>query len=285
MKILIVGSGGREHVIAEKYAENKSVDVVFVAPGNDFMEETNKKIRTVAISQLDLEKLVSFAKKEKIDLVDVAMDDPLALGAVDLFQKNNIAVFGPTKKAAKIEWNKSWSRDFMEKYGLPIPQYKSFSDQKKAITYIQKLPEQPLFIKASGLALGKGALKADTRQQAIDAVVAMKLFGDAGKTFLVEECMIGEEFSLFAICDGKHFVVLQAAQDHKRALIHDEGPNTGGMGCVAPTNAIQKKHVGTIEEEILKPFMHGMQKEHRPFTGILYLGGMVTKNGNLSVGK
>lgn len=280
MKILVVGSGGREHIIAEKYAENKKVSTVFVAPGNDYMEELNKKIKSLqTISQLDLEKLVSFAKKEKIDLVDVAMDDPLALGAIDLFQKNNIKAFGPTQKAAEIEWSKAWSRSFMKKYHLPIPAYKTFTSSQEAITYLKTLKEQPLFVKASGLALGKGALLAENKQQAIDAIAAMQLFGDAGKTFLIEECMLGEEFSLFVMCDGEQYVIMATAQDHKRAGAGDLGPNTGGMGCIAPTTAITPTLLKDIEKTIIKPFLKGMQDEKRSFTGILYLGGMVTKKG------
>lgn len=280
MKILIIGSGGREHIIAEKYAECKRVTVVFVAPGNDFMEETNKKIRIVPhIHQLDLEKIVAFAKKEKVDLVDVAMDDPLAQGAIDLLLKNGIAAFGPTKKAAEIEWSKTWSRDFMKKYKLPTPHYQSFTNEKKAIAYISKLPEQPLFIKASGLALGKGALFAGNRKEAIAAIKEMKNFGNAGKEFLIEECLFGEEFSLFAICDGKSYTILGNAQDHKRALDNDKGLNTGGMGCVSPTGSLTPSIIRIIEQKILKPFMKGMKEEGRPYTGILYLGGMITKKG------
>lgn len=277
MKILIVGSGGREHILAEKYSQSKKVTVVFVAPGNDFMIETSRKIRTIPnIHQLDLEKIAAFAKKEKVDLVDVAMDDPIAKGLIDLLQKNGITAFGPTKKAAEIEWSKTWSRDFMKKYKLPTPYYQSFTNEKKAIAYISKLPEQPLFIKASGLALGKGALFASNRKEAIAAIKEMKNFGNAGKEFLIEECLVGEEFSLFAICDGKSYAILGNAQDHKRALDNDKGLNTGGMGCVSPTGSITSSIIRIIEQKILKPFMRGMIEEERPYTGILYLGGMVT---------
>lgn len=280
MKILVVGSGGREHVLAEKYSQSKKVDVVFVAPGNDFMIETSRKIRTIPnIHQLDLEKIVAFAKKEKVDLVDVAMDDPIAKGAINLFQKNNIKAFGPTKKAAEIEWSKAWSRDFMKKYNLPTPHYRTFTNQNEAIAYIKKLPEQVLFVKASGLALGKGALYAKTKEEAYQAIVAMKQFNNAGKTFLIEECLIGEEFSLFAICDGKNYLIFGNAQDHKRAFDGDLGLNTGGMGCVSPTGALNSKHIAQIKKTILDPFMNAMQKEKRPYSGILYLGGIVTKKG------
>lgn len=278
MRILIIGGGGREHALAHTYSKSSTVTKVIVAPGNDFMEETSSKIEIKpTISVFDFDEIIKLVKKEKVDFVDVAQDDPLAAGLVDRLQKEHIRTFGPTQKQSEIEWNKTWSRDFMKKYHLPIPHFKSFSDQKKAIAYISALPEQPLFIKASGLAAGKGALKAENKRQAIDAVVAMKLFGKAGATFLIEECMVGEEFSLFALCDGKNYTILQTAQDHKTVNNKDQGPNTGGMGCVSPTSALSKAAVKEVEKKILKPFMIGMEKEHRPYTGILYVGGMLTK--------
>ncbi len=280
MKILIVGAGGREHVLAETYSKNKNVEVVFVAPGNDFMTATTPKIKTLPeIHQLDLEKILVFAKREKVDLVDVAMDDPLSLGAVDLLERHGIQTFGPTKKAAEIEWSKAWSREFMKKYHLPMPEYKVFTSQKDAVAYLKKLPDRPYFVKASGLALGKGALYAGNKIEAIDAVSQMQGFGDAGKAFLIEECMVGEEFSLFAICDGKTYRILGNAQDHKRALDGDQGLNTGGMGCVSPTGVLTPKRIKDIEKTILLPFMRGMREEKRPYTGILYVGGMVTNKG------
>lgn len=280
MTILIIGSGGREHALADAYRKNKTVKKVIVAPGNDFMESIHKKIEPhTKISVMDFSAIVKLANKIRPDLVDVAQDDPLAGGLVDLLQAEGFLVFGPTKNAAEIEWNKDWARKFMQKYHLPIPKFKSFSDQRKAIEYVQKLPEQPLFIKASGLASGKGALKAENKKQAIDAIVAMKLFGPAGSTFLIEEYMVGEEFSLFAICDGKDYKILGIAQDHKTALNKDEGPNTGGMGCISPTKAVTKKQQTEIEKTILQPFMKGMAKEGRPYVGILYAGGMLTKKG------
>jgi phosphoribosylamine--glycine ligase len=280
MNILVIGSGGREHAIAEAYTKNKKVKKVIVAPGNDFMTTTSPKITTATnISVFDFDTIINLAKKEKVDLVDVAQDDPLAEGLIDALQKTGIRAFGPTRDQAEIEWNKKWSRDFMKKYKLPIPAYKSFSDGKKAIAYIQSLTEQPLFIKAAGLAAGKGALRAENKKQAIDAIVAMKLFGKAGETFLIEECMSGEEFSLFAICDGNTYRLLGIAQDHKTRDNKDLGPNTGGMGCVAPTNAVTKSLVADVEKTIIKPFLAGMKKENRPYTGILYVGGMLTKRG------
>lgn len=281
MNILVVGGGGREHVLAEKYSQSKDVEKVFVTPGNDLMGFLNRKIIPVlSIGVFDFEKIIKLIKKENIDFVDVAQDDPLGAGLVDAIKKvSRIKVFGPVKKSAEIEWNKVWSRDFMEKYNLPIPKFKYFSDTKLAIEYVNKLPQQVLYIKAAGLAAGKGVIRAENKEEAKAAILSMKQFGKSGKKFLIEEAMIGEEFSLFAICDGINYKIINFAQDHKTVFEKDQGPNTGGMGCVAPALILNKESVKIVEEKIVKPFMIGMQKEKRPYSGILYVGGMVTKNG------
>jgi len=280
MKVVIIGSGGREHALADIYARSKKVNKVFVIPGNGLTEINSKKIKIVSnISVLNIEEIIKFCKKEKINHVDVAADDQLANGYVDRFKKEKIYAFGPTKDMAEIEWSKKWARDFMQKYKLPIPKFKIFNNQKDSIKYVNSIPEQTLYVKASGLAAGKGAIRADTRNEAIAAIQSMKDFGNAGATFLIEECMIGEEFSLFAICDGKNYVITKIAQDHKTVFNADKGPNTGGMGCVAGAAVLNSKQIKVIENKILKPFMKGMQNEKRPYTGILYLGGMVTKKG------
>lgn len=280
MKVLIIGSGGREHALAQAYAKSKEVDQVIVAPGNDFMSFQNKKIQTLPkIGVFDFDAISAFAKEEHIDLVDVAQDDPLAAGLVDQLDYENIKTFGPSQNAAEIEWNKAWARIFMQKYGLPIPHYQYFSNEKEAIKYVNALPNQTLFIKAAGLAAGKGVVRADNKQEAEEAILSMKRFGKSGKTFLIEDALVGEEFSFFAICDGTNFVITKPAQDHKTVNDNDQGPNTGGMGCVAPALIVTEKIRKEIEEKIFKPFMKGMQQEARPFSGILYLGGMVTKNG------
>ena len=277
MKIFVVGSGGREHVLAEKYSQSKKVDIVFVASGNILMPETNKKIQIIPnLLATDLKDLLTFARKQKIDLVDIAADDQLAAGYVDAFRKSGINAFGPSKIAAEIEWNKVWARKFMEKYNLPTPLFKSFSSEQKAISFINSHNEQLWYIKASGLAAGKGAIRAETKNDAIQAIKFMKQFGTAGKTFVIEEGMIGEEFSLFALCDGNTYKILGTAQDHKTVSDNDKGPNTGGMGCVSPTGSLNSSSIRTIEKEILRPFMNGMKKERRPYTGILYLGGMIS---------
>jgi phosphoribosylamine--glycine ligase len=280
MKVLIIGSGGREHALAAAYAKSDRVRHVYVVPGNGLMSVTESKITTFPdIAATDFSSLLQLARTKKVDLVDVAPDEALALGFVDTFTKEKIPAFGPTRAAAEIEWNKEWSRMFMQKYRLPTPRFASFADEKKALAYIKQLPEQTLFIKASGLALGKGVIKAAGRDAARKAIERMRSFGAAGKTFLIEAGMIGEEFSLFALCDGTNFVILSAAQDHKTVFNADSGPNTGGMGCVAPTGTLSEPTMSEIMRRILKTFMAGMQAEGRPYTGILYLGGMLTKTG------
>lgn len=280
MNILIIGSGGREHVLADAYAKNKKVKKIFVAPGNPFIDYSNKKAKSLPkIFSTDFDGILESIKKFKIDLVDVAQDDPLAMGFVDKIKDVGVRVFGPTKAAAEIEWSKEWSRNFMQKYHLPIPRFKSFNNQKDGIFYVRSLREQSLFVKASGLALGKGAIRAADRKEAIQAIRSMKKFGKAGETFVIEEEMKGEEFSLFAICDGENYKILGTAQDHKTVFNHDEGPNTGGMGCVSNPKIASPKTIEKIEKNILKPFMKGMKKEGRPYSGILYLGGMITEKG------
>ena len=218
-------------------------------------------------------------KKYKIDLVDVAFDDALAAGFVDKLQKYGVTAFGPTKKAAQLEWSKEWSRNFMQKYKLPIPEFHTFTNTRDAIQFINKGHERLLFIKASGLALGKGVIKAETKEQAKDAILAMSQFGKSGETFLIEEGLQGEEFTFFAICDGVGYQIAKSSQDHKTIFNGDKGPNTGGVGCVSPTGALSKNLITDIEKKIIQPTLSGMQKEGRPYTGILYIGGMVTKQG------
>lgn len=280
MKILIIGSGGREHALSLAYSRSDRVSHVYVAPGNGLIGYRDAKITACPeVSSDDFSSILQLVRTLKIDLVDVAPDDLLARGFVDKLTKEKIPAFGPTQQASEIEWNKEWSRNFMVKYGLPRPAFHSFSDVRKANAYVKRLPEQVLFVKASGLALGKGVIKAEGRDEALAAIAAMQEFGSAGKTFLIEEAMQGEEFSLFAVCDGKDFIITKAAQDHKTVFNADTGPNTGGMGCVTPTGAVSEKLLGVIGKTILTPFLEGMRNEGRTYSGILYLGGMITKSG------
>ncbi len=281
MKILVISSNGREHALAQKYSESRKVKKVYLAPGNGLSDFSNKKIENRPELQMtDIENLVAFAKKEKIDLVDVPQEDCLAEGYVNRFQKEGIAAFGPTGEVAELESSKEWARNFMMKYKLPIPYYQSFNNEKKALKYVNSIPEQLLYIKASGLAFGKGAIRAENKEQAVKAIKSMKQFGKSGEIFLIEEGLVGEEFSLFVICDGKDYVIVKAAQDHKTIYNKNKGPNTGGIGCVAPTNAVNKKILQETETKIIKPLLKGMQKEKRPYKGILYVGGIITHSKN-----
>lgn len=278
--ILILGSGGREHALADAYSKDKKVKKVYVAPGNQFMGFKNKKIiPLLRVPANNFKEIHNACKNYKINLVDVAQDEPISLGFIDLLKKEGIPCFGPSQAASEIEWNKEWSRSFMKKYNLPIPQFSIFTNEKKAIEYITHKKDQSLYIKASGLAQGKGAIFAVNKKEAIQAVLKMKEFGLAGATFLVEECMVGEEFSLFVICDGEEYKIIGAAQDHKTVFNKGLGKNTGGMGCVFPSTLVDKKIILETEKKIIIPFLKGMVQEERKYSGILYVGCMITEKG------
>lgn len=280
MNILVIGQNGREHALAEAYTKSPRVNKVIMTPGNGLTDFTNKKIKNYPeVAMSDFDGIFEVIKKEKIDLVDVPQENIIEAGYVNKLQEKGIKVFGPTKEAAQLEWDKEWSRNFMRKNNLPIPKYDVFSSKEQAISFVNKQKEKLLFIKATGLAYGKGVIRAENKKQAIMAINEMEEFGKSGETFLIEEGLIGEEFSLFALCDGENFQIIGWAQDHKNVFDGDLGPNTGGVGSVAPTEAITKKDIKEIEVKILKPLMGGMKKEGRPYRGILYLGGMKTKNG------
>ncbi|MDO8639509.1 MAG: phosphoribosylamine--glycine ligase [bacterium] len=275
MKILIIGAGGREHALARIYRRCKKIKKVFVVPGNDLMTLDGIKIFP-QIKALNFNEIISLIKKYRIDFVDVAQEDPLAEGFVDKLKSLGIKTFGPTKKTSEIEWSKEWSRNFMKEYNLPIPFFKFFNNKKGGINFINSQPDKIFFIKASGLAAGKGAIRAKNKKEAIEAINQMSQFGKAGETFLIEECLTGEEFSLFAICDGENYKIIKTAQDHKTVFEKDLGQNTGGMGCVSPITVVNQRIIREIESKILKPFMRGMKKEGRPYSGVLYLGGMIS---------
>ena len=283
MNVLIIAANGREHALATMYAKSKKVKKVVMTPGNGLTDFENSKIKNyLDVDMMDFNKIVEVCKKEKIDLVDVAQDDAIAAGFVEKFEKLGIKAFGPTQKASQLEWDKEWARNFMMKYGLPIPEFKSFSNHEEAIIYINSTSNKLLFIKAAGLAMGKGVIRAENKNEAIEAVKEMKTFGKSGETFLIEEGLIGEEFSLFVLCDGKDYQIVSWAQDHKTVYDGDVGPNTGGMGSVAPAAVVNQKVVIEVEEKIIKPLMDGMKKEGRPYKGVLYLGGMIVKDESYS---
>ena len=278
MKILVVGGGGREHAIIKKIKENKEVAEIFALPGNGGIAQD---ATCVNIGAKDIENIVKFALDNSIDYAVVAPDDPLVLGCVDALQEKGIPCFGPDAKAAIIEGSKVFSKNLMKKYNIPTAQYEVFDDMEKAIEYLQTAPI-PTVIKADGLALGKGVIIANTREEAIDAVHSMmedKVFGDSGNNVVIEEFLTGPEVSVLSFTDGKTVVPMVSSMDHKRALDNDEGLNTGGMGTVAPnpyyTDAVAKECM----EKIFIPTMNAMNLEGRTFKGCLYFGLMLTPNG------
>ena len=278
MKILVVGGGGREHAIIKKIKENKEVTEIFALPGNGGIAQD---ATCVNIGAKDIENIVKFALDNSIDYAVVAPDDPLVLGCVDALQEKGIPCFGPDAKAAIIEGSKVFSKNLMKKYNIPTAQYAVFDDMEKAIEYLQTAPI-PTVIKADGLALGKGVIIANTKEEAIDAVHSMmedKVFGDSGNNVVIEEFLTGPEVSVLSFTDGKTVVPMVSSMDHKRALDNDEGLNTGGMGTVAPnpyyTDAVAKECM----EKIFIPTMNAMNSEGRTFKGCLYFGLMLTPNG------
>ncbi len=275
MKVLIVGSGGREHAIAWKCAQSKKVEKIFVAPGNPGMENVAQPVQVQ-----DAEGLIRFVKSEGINFTIIGPEQPLAEGLVDEFLKANLAVIGPSKLAAEIEGSKVFAKTFMKKYHIPTADFQIFDEIVPALTYILK-KEFPLVIKVDGLAAGKGVFICDNYTEAetiLNHIMNYGIFGDAGSQIVIEECLRGEEASLFAFTDGEYFVSTILSQDHKQILDGDEGPNTGGMGAYAPaifTEDLKKQ----IDKKVIAPTLKGMRKERRTFRGILYAGVMLTENG------
>ncbi len=279
MKLLVVGSGGREHAIAKKLLESSGVEAVYVAPGNDGMTLDGLQLVPIGISEHYA--LIDFAKANDIAWTFIGPDDALAAGIVDDFNAAGLKAFGPTKLAAELEWSKDFAKEIMVKYGVPTAAYGTFSDFEKAKAYIEA-QGAPIVVKADGLALGKGVVVAETVEQAVEAAHEMLLdnkFGDSGARVLIEEFLDGEEFSLFAFVNGDKFYILPTAQDHKRAYDGDKGPNTGGMGAYAPVPHLPQSVVNRSVETIVKPVLEGMIAEGRPYLGVLYAGLILTANG------
>ncbi len=278
MKVLVVGGGGREHAIIKKIKENKNVTEIFALPGNGGIAND---ATCVNIGAKEIDKITEFAVENNIDFAIVAPDDPLVLGAVDSLNKAGIKTFGPNKAAAIIEGSKVFSKNLMKKYNIPTAQYEVFDDLEKALDYLETAPI-PTVIKADGLALGKGVIIATTRDEAKEAVVSMmqdKVFGDSGNNVVVEEFLEGPEVSVLSFTDGKTVVPMISSMDHKRALDNDMGLNTGGMGTIAPNPYYTKEIADECMEKIFIPTINAMKKEGRTFTGCLYFGLMLTKNG------
>ena len=278
MKVLVVGSGGREHAIVHALAKSPKVDALFCAPGNGGIAA---EAACVDIKATDVDAMVAWAKENAMDYVVVAPDDPLALGMVDALAEAGIPAFGPRKNAAVIEASKSFSKDLMKKYNIPTAKYEIFTDMDAALAYV-RAQGAPIVVKADGLALGKGVVVAQTLEEAEDAVRAMmgdRKFGEAGARVVIEECMTGPEVSVLCFVDGTHLSPMVSSQDHKRAYNNDEGPNTGGMGAFAPSPKYTPEIARICMDTIFRPTVDAMAAEGRPFQGCLYFGLMLTPDG------
>lgn len=278
MKVLIVGSGGREHAIAYSVAKSPKVDKIYCAPGNAGIGTVAE---CVPIGPMEFEKLAQFAQEEQMDLTIVGMDDPLVGGIVDVFEEKGLRVFGPRKNAAILEGSKAFSKDLMKKYQIPTAAYENFEDPQKALEYLETA-KFPIVLKADGLALGKGVLICNTLEEAKDGVKEIMLdkkFGTAGNTLVIEEFMTGREVSVLSYVDGTTIKTMTSAQDHKRAKDGDQGLNTGGMGTFSPSPFYTKEIDEYCQKHIYQPTVDAMRAEGRPFTGIIFFGLMLTEQG------
>lgn len=278
MKVLIVGSGGREHAIAWKVSKSERVDKIYCAPGNAGIGQVAE---CVNIGAMEIEKLVAFAKETAIDLTVIGMDDPLVAGIVDAFETEGLRVFGPRKNAAILEGSKAFSKELMKKYNIPTASYETFTDPEKAIAYLET-SKYPIVLKADGLALGKGVLICNTKEEAREGVNTLMLerqFGAAGDKIVIEEFMTGREVSVLAFSDGKTIQCMTSAQDHKRAKDGDQGLNTGGMGTFSPSPFYTEEVKAFCEKYVYQPTIDAMAKEGRPFVGVLFTGLMLTEDG------
>ncbi len=279
MKILVIGSGGREHALAWKLAQSEKVGKVFVAPGNGGTA-LEDKLENIAVSGSDA--LADFAEQNSIALTVVGPEAPLAAGIVNVFRARGLKIFGPTKEAAQLESSKDFAKAFMKRHNVPTADYQTFTDPEQAHQYIDA-KGAPIVIKADGLAAGKGVIVATSLQQAHEAVnmmLASNKFGEAGSRVVIEEFLEGEEASFIVLVDGKNILPLATSQDHKRLRDHDEGPNTGGMGAYSPAPIVTPSLHARILREIIVPTVNGMRNDGIPFTGFLYAGLMIDKEGN-----
>lgn len=278
MKVLIVGSGGREHAIAAAVAKSKRVSKIYAAPGNAGIA---KLAECVDIPVMDFNRLTSFAKEKEIDFTIVGPDDPLVAGAVDAFEAEGLKVFGPRKNAAIIEGSKAFSKDLMKKYGIPTAAYENFDNAEDALAYLENA-DFPIVLKADGLALGKGVLICKDLEEAkagVKEIMLDKHFGDAGNRMVIEEFMTGREVSVLAFCDGTTIKTMTSAQDHKRAKDGDQGLNTGGMGTFSPSPFYTEEIAQFCQREIYDKTMAAMKAEGRDFVGVLFTGLMITEKG------
>ncbi len=279
MKVMVVGSGGREHALAWKLARSPKVQVVYVAPGNGGTA-LDKRLQNLPIT--DPEVLAAFAEREGIHFTVVGPEAPLAAGIVDLFRAKGLRIFGPTKAAAQLVSSKDFAKAFMHRHGFPTAKYQTFSDAAQAHAYVDQ-EGAPIVVKADGLAAGKGvvvAMTAEEAHSAIDMMLADNRLGDAGARVVIEEFLAGEEASFIVVCDGKNVVALATSQDHKRLLDGDAGPNTGGMGAYSPAPVVTPTLHARALREIIMPTIRGMEKDGIPYTGFLYAGLMIDAEGN-----
>ena len=279
MKVLIVGSGGREHVIAWKCAQSPKVDQIYCAPGNAGIAEV---AQLVPLKADQFEELADFAQENEIDLTIIGMDDPLVGGIVDVFEERGLRVFGPRKNAAILEGSKAFAKDLMKKYHIPTAAYETFTDKDKAIEYLKSLAKFPVVLKASGLALGKGVLICESLEEALkgtEEIMGVKKFGSAGDEMVIEEFMTGREVSVLSFVDGTHIREMTSAQDHKRAGDGDTGLNTGGMGNFSPSPFYTEEIQKYCMENIFQPTVDAMKAEGREFKGVIFFGLMLTQDG------
>ncbi|MBR6282182.1 MAG: phosphoribosylamine--glycine ligase [Lachnospiraceae bacterium] len=284
MKVLVIGSGGREHAICQAVAKSSRVDEIICAPGNAgiaTMQVAGKKISCAPIGAMEFDKLVAFAKEQGVDFTIVGMDDPLVGGIVDAFEAEGLKVFGPRKNAAILEGSKAFSKDLMKKYGIPTAAYENFDDPQKALAYLETA-KMPIVLKADGLALGKGVLICNTLEEAkagVKEIMEDKKFGDAGNHMVIEEFMTGREVSVLSFVDGKSIQIMSSAQDHKRAGDGDTGLNTGGMGTFSPSPFYTPEVDAFCKEHIYQKTVDAMAAEGREFKGVIFFGLMLTEDG------
>lgn len=277
MKVLVIGSGGREHALLWKLSQSPSVTDVYVVPGNDGMSDVASLIPIKGNDDI-----IDFARLMQVDLTVAGPETVLTEGLADEFEKRGMAFFGPSKAAARIEGSKGFAKALMKKYGIPTAAYETFDDEEKAIAYLKANDTYPIVIKADGLASGKGVIIAQSEEEAIDTVKDMlegHTFSGAGRSVVIEEFMEGEEASMLCFCDGTNVVPMISAQDHKRIFDFDKGPNTGGMGAYAPAPVMTKEICEEVNVRILRPIVAAMKKEGYPFKGCLYAGLMITSEG------
>ncbi len=279
MKVLVIGNGGREHALVWKIAQSEQVSKIFCAPGNPGTESIAENI---SISSMDFENLLCFAKDNQIDLTVVGPEDPLVSGIVDLFEQDGLKIFGPDKNAAQLEGSKTFAKNLMQKYNIPTAAFQSFNSATAAKTYVTEKAIFPLVLKASGLAAGKGVLICPSENEAlegIELIMNTRAFGAAGDSMIVEEFLEGEEVSVFALTDGRDYLLFSPAQDHKKVFDDDQGKNTGGMGAYAPAPIATNALIEQVKSSIIETTLKAMRSEGKTYKGLLYFGIIITRDG------